>query len=42
MSYKEQLKAKQAARKAAAIARRTDDYRMDAGFVAIYQQERGE
>ena len=38
--------AKQAAqakadRRAAAMARRQDDYRMDAGFTAIYNQEVG-
>jgi len=31
-----QKNAAKATRKAAAIARRTDDYRQDAGFVAIY------
>ena len=36
MTYKEQLKAQQAARKAAAIARRQDDYRQDPGYQAIY------
>ena len=41
MSYKEQLKQKQAERKAAAIARRKDDYRQDAGYQAIYQKEAG-
>ena len=39
MNYKEQIKAD---RKAAAIARQKDDYRQDAGYRAIYQQERGE
>lgn len=41
MSYKDQLKAKQAARRQAAIERRQDDYRQDAGYRAIYDQERG-
>ena len=36
-----QRQAAKAARKAAAIARRTDDYRLDAGFTAIYSQEAG-
>ena len=39
MNYKEQIKAD---RKAAAKERRRDDYRQDAGYQAIYQQERGE
>ena len=39
MNYKEQIKAD---RKAAAKQRQQDDYRQDAGYQAIYQQERGE
>ena len=41
MSYKEQLKQKQAERKAAAIARQQDDYRLDSGYQAIYEKEAG-
>jgi hypothetical protein len=33
--------AAKAARKAAAIARQSDDYRQDAGFTAIYSQSVG-
>ena len=39
--YKEELKRKQQARKAAAIARRQDDYRQDAGYQAIYSEQAG-
>ena len=36
-----QREAARAARRAAALERQTDDYRRDAGFVAIYGQEAG-
>ena len=36
-----QKEAARAARRAAALERQTDDYRCDAGFVAIYTQEAG-
>ena len=42
MSYKDELKRQQAARRQAAKDRQKDDYRLDPGYQAIYNQERGE
>ena len=41
MSYKEELKRQQAARRQAAKDRQKDDYRKDAGYQAIYQHQAG-
>ena len=42
MNYKEQQRAKQAERRALAKERAADDYRLDEGYQALYQKERGE
>ena len=42
MSYREQLRQKQAERRRQAEERRQDDWRLDAGYQNIYKHQAGE